>query len=155
MPWRGWHPQHTEGEQFKKRYAPSAKDLASRDIRTNFDADGEVEDEVVPGLFPAGEAASASVHGARRLGANSLLDIVVFGRACANCIAGIATPRDAIPEAPADMGMDSVVVLDKLRNIEGSGQDSSVPHVQAPGKLEFVPTTNSRNTTQQVVGPAR
>ena len=41
-------------------------------------------DAVVPGLMAAGEAASASVHGANRLGANSLLDIVVFGRACAN-----------------------------------------------------------------------
>lgn len=40
-------------------------------------------DAVVPGLFAAGEAACASVHGANRLGANSLLDIVVFGRACA------------------------------------------------------------------------
>jgi succinate dehydrogenase / fumarate reductase flavoprotein subunit len=41
-------------------------------------------DAVVPGLMAAGEAACASVHGANRLGANSLLDIVVFGRACAN-----------------------------------------------------------------------
>jgi succinate dehydrogenase/fumarate reductase flavoprotein subunit len=41
-------------------------------------------DAIVPGLMAAGEAASASVHGANRLGANSLLDIVVFGRACAN-----------------------------------------------------------------------
>jgi succinate dehydrogenase/fumarate reductase flavoprotein subunit len=41
-------------------------------------------DHIVPGLMAAGEAASASVHGANRLGANSLLDIVVFGRACAN-----------------------------------------------------------------------
>lgn len=43
-------------------------------------------DKVLPGLFAAGEASSASVHGANRLGANSLLDIVVFGRACANTI---------------------------------------------------------------------
>ena len=43
-------------------------------------------DSVVPGLMAAGEAACASVHGANRLGANSLLDIVVFGRACANRI---------------------------------------------------------------------
>lgn len=41
-------------------------------------------DTVVPGLMAAGEAACVSVHGANRLGANSLLDIVVFGRACAN-----------------------------------------------------------------------
>ncbi len=47
---------------------------------------GADPDSVVPGLFAAGEAASASVHGANRLGANSLLDIVVFGRACANRI---------------------------------------------------------------------
>jgi succinate dehydrogenase/fumarate reductase flavoprotein subunit len=47
---------------------------------------GDNPDAVVPGLFAAGEAACASVHGANRLGANSLLDIVVFGRACANRI---------------------------------------------------------------------
>lgn len=45
-------------------------------------------DAIVPGLLAAGEASSASVHGANRLGANSLLDIVVFGRACANTIGG-------------------------------------------------------------------
>lgn len=44
-------------------------------------------DKVVPGLYACGEAASASVHGANRLGANSLLDLVVFGRACALTIA--------------------------------------------------------------------
>lgn len=90
-------------------------------IRTNFKDDGTYEsDEVVPGLFAAGEAASASVHGANRLGANSLLDIVVFGRACANRIEEIAKPGDAIPNAPADIGMDSVAELDKLRYSEGS-----------------------------------
>merc|ERR1719498_1118182 len=52
-------------------------------------------DAIVPGLFAAGEAGCASVHGANRLGANSLLDIVVFGRACANRIAEIAKPGDA------------------------------------------------------------
>ena len=45
------------------------------------------EDKVVNGLWAAGETACASVHGANRLGANSLLDLVVFGRACANAIA--------------------------------------------------------------------
>ena len=49
-------------------------------------------DRIVPGLFAAGEAACASVHGANRLGANSLLDIVVFGRACALRIGDIAKP---------------------------------------------------------------
>ena len=45
-------------------------------------------DRLVPGLLAAGEAASASVHGANRLGANSLLDIVVFGRACGITVGG-------------------------------------------------------------------
>ena len=46
----------------------------------------EDPNKIVPGLLACGEVASASVHGANRLGANSLLDIVVFGRACANTV---------------------------------------------------------------------
>lgn len=53
---------------------------------------GDDPDAVVPGLTAAGEAACASVHGANRLGANSLLGIVVFGRACANTVAEIQRP---------------------------------------------------------------
>lgn len=53
---------------------------------------GDDPDMVVPGLMAAGEAACASVHGANRLGANSLLDIVVFGRACANRVAEVNKP---------------------------------------------------------------
>jgi succinate dehydrogenase (ubiquinone) flavoprotein subunit len=53
---------------------------------------GDNPDAVVPGLMAAGEAACASVHGANRLGANSLLDIVVFGRACANRVAETSKP---------------------------------------------------------------
>lgn len=55
---------------------------------------GDNPDSIVPGLMAAGEAACASVHGANRLGANSLLDIVVFGRACANRVAEIHKPGD-------------------------------------------------------------
>jgi len=63
---------------------------------------GEVvdHDHVVPGLFAAGEVGCASVHGANRLGANSLLDIVIFGRACALRIADINKPGDPIPPLP-------------------------------------------------------
>lgn len=53
---------------------------------------GDDPDAVVPGLMAAGETACASVHGANRLGANSLLDIVVFGRACANRVSEIQRP---------------------------------------------------------------
>ncbi|KAM0846689.1 hypothetical protein ACQ4PT_055467 [Festuca glaucescens] len=162
--------RNSEGERFMERYAPTAKDLASRDvvsrsmtmeiregrgvgplkdhiylhlnhlppevlkerlpgisetaaifagvdvtkepipvlptvhynmggIPTNYhgevvDIKGDNPDTVIPGLMAAGEAACASVHGANRLGANSLLDIVVFGRACANRVAEISRPGD-------------------------------------------------------------
>jgi len=56
------------------------------------DIKGDNPDAVIPGLLAAGEAACASVHGANRLGANSLLDIDVFGRACANRVADISKP---------------------------------------------------------------
>jgi len=96
-------------------------------IRTEFNADGSFKaDGVVPGLFAAGEAACASVHGANRLGANSLLDIVVFGRACANRIAEIASPGDSVPSGPDDIGMDSVAELDRLRYATGSTPTSVI-----------------------------
>lgn len=95
-------------------------------IRTTF-KDGEyASDEVVPGLFAAGEAASASVHGANRLGANSLLDIVVFGRACALRIADIAKPGEKIAPLKADAGMQSLDNLDKLRYSDGSISTSEI-----------------------------
>jgi succinate dehydrogenase (ubiquinone) flavoprotein subunit len=187
--------RNSEGERFMERYAPTAKDLASRDvvsrsmtveimegrgvgpnkdhiylylnhlppeilaerlpgisetaaifagvdvtkdpipvlptvhynmggIPTNYF--GEVvaptasdPDKVVKGLFAAGEAACASVHGANRLGANSLLDIVVFGRACANRIAEIAAPGDTRKPLPADAGDASIANLDGLRYSKG------------------------------------
>lgn len=76
-------------------------------------------DQVVPGLYAAGEAACASVHGANRLGANSLLDIVVFGRACAHSIARQNKPGDAIPALPSNAGEASIASLDRLRHANG------------------------------------
>ena len=187
--------RNSEGERFMERYAPSAKDLASRDVVSramtmeiregrgvgknndhiylhldHLPADllaerlpgisetaaifagvdvtkepipvlptvhynmggiptnhlGEVlmptksnPNAVVPGLFAAGEAACASVHGANRLGANSLLDIVVFGRACALRIADIAKPGDKIPDLKPNAGLESVQSLDDMRYADG------------------------------------
>lgn len=56
------------------------------------------KDSIVPGLYACGEAGCASVHGANRLGANSLLDLVIFGRACANTIAEVNKPGESIGE---------------------------------------------------------
>lgn len=76
-------------------------------------------DAIVPGLLAAGEAACASVHGANRLGANSLLDIVVFGRACANRIAEVNKPGDAKRDLPANAGDATIANLDQLRHSKG------------------------------------
>jgi len=99
-------------------------------VRTAFDSKGDfVQDDVVPGLFAAGEAACASVHGANRLGANSLLDIVVFGRACALRIAETSSPGDAIPDpsgGPDNAGARSISDLDALRYAEGKTPTSAI-----------------------------
>ena len=77
-------------------------------------------DKIVPGLYAAGEASCASVHGANRLGANSLLDIVVFGRACAHQIAKTSKPGDAIPPLPMNAGEKTIHNLDKTRHSSGA-----------------------------------
>eukprot|EP00037_Helgoeca_nana_P001622 m.28144 g.28144 ORF g.28144 m.28144 type:complete len:649 (+) comp11995_c0_seq1:56-2002(+) len=78
------------------------------------------EDKIVPGLYAAGEASCASVHGANRLGANSLLDIVVFGRACAHAIAASSTPGEATKPLPTGAGDKTIESLDALRYADGA-----------------------------------
>jgi succinate dehydrogenase (ubiquinone) flavoprotein subunit len=78
------------------------------------------KDKIVPGLYACGEAACSSVHGANRLGANSLLDLVVFGRACALTIAEEHRPGEKIPALPDNAGEESVANLDWVRNANGS-----------------------------------
>jgi succinate dehydrogenase (ubiquinone) flavoprotein subunit len=193
--------RNSEGERFMERYAPSAKDLASRDVvsraitmeimegrgvgknadhcflhldhlppellherlpgisetasifagvdvtkepipviptvhynmggvATNYN--GEVispkegnPGNVVPGLFACGEAASV-VHGANRLGANSLLDLVVFGRSCANRINSISKPGDKVPAFKDGAGVEGIASLDKLRYADGSRSTADI-----------------------------
>jgi succinate dehydrogenase (ubiquinone) flavoprotein subunit len=79
--------------------------------------DGSVK--IVPGLLAAGEVASASVHGANRLGANSLLDIVIFGRAAALTTAKENKPGDSQPELPKDAGEESLERLERYRTASG------------------------------------
>lgn len=59
---------------------------------------------IVPGLMAAGEAAVASVHGANRLGANSLLDLVIFGRAAALTTKELYKPGQTQPDLPKNAG---------------------------------------------------
>jgi len=79
-----------------------------------------VADSVVPGLMAVGEAACVSVHGANRLGSNSLLDLVVFGREAARHCAQVVTPGAAQRALPKD-GVDRMLTrFDRLRYASGS-----------------------------------
>lgn len=83
-------------------------------------------DNVVPGLLAAGEAACASVHGANRLGANSLLDIVIFGRSCADTAMRKHRPGEKQSPLPPDAGMSSIDFLDRIRHSAGEMSVNSV-----------------------------
>ena len=81
-------------------------------------ANGAIE-ATVPGLMAIGEAACVSVHGANRLGSNSLLDLVVFGRAAANRCVDILEPGASQPPLPADASDKALGRLDSRRHAQG------------------------------------
>ena len=87
--------------------------------------DGDPE-SIVPGLMAAGEAACVSVHGANRLGSNSLLDLVVFGRAAAQHCAETMQPGARHKPLGPDAGQNSVERIDRLRNADGGRSTAEI-----------------------------
>ena len=79
----------------------------------------ENENNIVNGLWAAGEAASSSVHGANRLGANSLLDIVVFGKACAENISEINKPGEKLEDFNNIEVKENIDICNKYFNQKG------------------------------------
>jgi succinate dehydrogenase (ubiquinone) flavoprotein subunit len=88
--------------------------------------DEKGQDKVVKGLFACGEAACVSVHGANRLGANSLLDLVVFGRAVSHTIRDNFTPGAKLRPTAADAGAEAIETLDKVRTSTGPKSTSEI-----------------------------
>ncbi|MFT6332416.1 MAG: succinate dehydrogenase / fumarate reductase flavoprotein subunit [Lentimonas sp.] len=82
--------------------------------------------EIVEGLMAIGEAACVSVHGANRLGSNSLLDLVVFGRAAATQARKVVEPNSVHQPFAAYAGKESIERLDKIRNSNGKSPTSEI-----------------------------
>jgi succinate dehydrogenase / fumarate reductase flavoprotein subunit len=103
-------------------------------IPTNIDgevlnpAPGDPE-RVVPGLMAVGEAACVSVHGATRLGTNSLLDLLVFGRAAAERAAESVEPGAPHPALPPAVTETAIARLDRVRHAKGGSKVGAIRRV--------------------------
>jgi succinate dehydrogenase / fumarate reductase flavoprotein subunit len=111
-------------------------------IATNFHGEALTKkngdaDTVVPGLMALGEAGCVSVHGANRLGSNSLIDLVVFGRAAAIRCAEVLTPGDKHAELPRDSAELALTRLDRFRHAAGG-----TPTAELRLKMQRVMQTN-------------
>ena len=87
---------------------------------------GDDVDAVVPGLFAIGEAACVSVHGGNRLGTNSLLDLVVFGRAVAERCAEVIKPDTPHKDLPASVLDKALERFDQLRHADGNTPTAAI-----------------------------
>ena len=87
--------------------------------------DGDPE-RIIPGLMAIGEAACVSVHGANRLGSNSLLDIVVFGRAAAHRARKLIEPGSGKPKLASTAGDEIIARFDRIRYADGDAPTAEV-----------------------------
>ena len=125
-------------------------------IQTNYH--GEVvnkvagdPDKVVPGLFAVGEAACVSVHGSNRLGSNSLIDLVVFGRAVGLRLGEILKPGARQPELRAAQTEAGLARFDRLRNANGSTPTATLRLAMQKAMQEDVAVFRTGETLQSGV----
>ena len=100
-------------------------------IQTNYHGEvltkkGKNPDTVVPGLMAVGEAACVSVHGANRLGSNSLIDLVVFGRAAGKRVGEVCKPNMKQKPLPKNAGANSLERLERYRNAGGAKKTADI-----------------------------
>jgi len=123
-------------------------------IPTNYRAevvaprDGD-PDAVVPGLMAIGEAGCISVHGANRLGSNSLLDLVVFGRAAAIRAAEIVADCGEHKPLPADSAAYSLARLDRLRNADGDEPTAKIREQMQKTMQEYAAVFRTADTLEE------
>lgn len=97
-------------------------------IPTNYHAEvmADGKGTIVPGLMAIGEAACVSVHGANRLGTNSLLDLIVFGRSAALRAKELIMPRMAHDPLPEGVEQNAIERFDRIRNAKGKDKTGAI-----------------------------
>merc|ERR1719305_808905 len=113
---------------------------------------GSDPDAIVPGLLAAGEAACASVHGANRLGANSLLDLVVFGRTSAETVIEMVKPNSPPVKMPANGGEAAIKRLDHVRHKEGSIPTAALRMELQQNMQKYAPVYRNSKDMKEGVG---
>lgn len=121
-------------------------------IPTDVDARVVVDENwtVIPGLYAAGETACVSVHGANRLGTNSLVDLVVFGRIGGMKVAEFAKQSDWI-DLPADAGKDTQAEFQRIRNSKGKTKPDELRREMQEVMMENVGVYRTEQTLQEAV----
>lgn len=108
-------------------------------------------DAVVPGLMAIGEGACVSVHGANRLGSNSLLDLVVFGRASAIRAAELIKPGMSHKKLPSNAGEESIARFDKIRNANKHSSTAEIRHNMQHVMQNFAAVFRTEETLKEGV----
>ena len=125
-------------------------------IPTNNDGCGiaDARNTVVPGLYAAGECACVSVHGANRLGTNSLVDLVVFGRRAGKHAADYCKNADWVP-LPADAGHEIESELKRIREANGKTRPDVLRHKMQTTMMDMVGVFREASALEKAISTVR